>query len=258
VEDLRFQNIRISRGTSPINIKIAKNRYSNSNGFLDERGHFNRLTFDNVQMNGGRITLNGYDSTHLIDNVCFNNCTNQGLPVNALSNLALNAYVTNVQFNQPLPPRPPAAGGVFEAEYTDTVTDRVPQYIFGDTNLSNGEGKIVKMPGADHYALFPLRVNQPGAYDVRVKVLKGPDCGTFQLSYQGTNCGVAQDLYAPSAQYQLLSFGRVTFPGAGTQPLKFTAVARNPASAGDGFKLDYFQLDPLPNGVILQWKGGRK
>jgi hypothetical protein len=241
-EDITFKNISIVSGPSPISMKIAKTQYSNNNGFMDRRGNYNRLVFDHVVAGSGTISLYGYDATHKMDNVYFNSCTNGGNPVDSPGDITTNAYVTNVRFNQPvvLPPASPA--GVYEAEYTDTVCDAVPQWVFADTNFDNGIGKVLRAGAAGDFVAYLVDVPLAGVYDVKVNVKKGTDSGRFQMIHGGIDTGVEQDLYDPSNQYDMINVGRLKVNSPGQQSLKFLVTGKDASSSGYLLKFDYIQL----------------
>ncbi|PAW77491.1 MAG: hypothetical protein B9S32_10865 [Verrucomicrobia bacterium Tous-C9LFEB] len=98
-KDIRFENFRIdAAGPTAIEIIIAKTRYSNDNGYREERGHYDGLYFTNVTAPNGKIILKGADANHLIDNITFKNCVIGGKPVRAMSDLVVNEFVRNVTF----------------------------------------------------------------------------------------------------------------------------------------------------------------
>lgn len=100
-ENIRFENfIDESRGRV-IEIVIARTRYSNDNGFRDERGRFRGLHFNNVHSAGGGIILKGHDAEHDIDGVTFENCTIGGTPVRSVSDIDANEFVRNISFDPP-------------------------------------------------------------------------------------------------------------------------------------------------------------
>lgn len=244
-EDITFKNISILGGNTPVTMKIAKTQYSNNNGFMDRRGNYNRLVFDHVTAEGGVILLSGYDDTHKIDNVYFNNCTNNGNPVDSLSDITTNAYVGNVRFDQSVILPPPSPAGLFEAEYTDTVCDTIPQWVFADTNFDNGIGKVLSAGAAGDFVTYLPLVPVPGIYEVKLRVKKGTDSGRFQMSFSGANCGAEKDLYATTNQYELLDLGPITVNFPGQQPLRFSVTGKNPSSAGYLLKFDFIQLTPI-------------
>ncbi len=105
-KDIRFENFRIDAAgptvvdarPTAIEIIIAKTRYSNDNGFRDERGHYEGLYFTNVTAPNGRIILKGADANHLIDKVTFKNCSIGGKQVQSVSDLMVNEFVRNITF----------------------------------------------------------------------------------------------------------------------------------------------------------------
>jgi hypothetical protein len=98
VRNLRFENFTDESSAQTIQIAIEKTRYSNDNGYKDERGHFDGLHFTNVTSPGGKIELRGFDAEHRIENVTFENCSIGGQPVDALEDITINESVTNVSF----------------------------------------------------------------------------------------------------------------------------------------------------------------
>ncbi len=96
--NIRFENFYIEQPGRPIEIRIEKTRYSNSTGFRDERGHIDGLYFDNVIASGGEIVLEGYDEQHLIQDVHFVNCINNGKTISSLKSISTNKFVKNISF----------------------------------------------------------------------------------------------------------------------------------------------------------------
>ncbi len=243
-ENLTFRNVVIEKPASPIDFKIAKTRYSNSNRFLDERGHFDGLVFENVVMKGGRIVLAGHDAAHLIDNVYFNGCVNAGAPVDGPEDVTTNDYVTHVRFNQPVPARASAPAGRYEAEDQESVTNTKPQVTYADAEMSNGKGRLLKAGAAGDYVSYSLEAPPAGVYRVVVRVKRTAASGKFQLSVNGEPQSAEQDLFASAADYRLLDLGEVTLKTGGVQTLKFNVVGQNPASAGFQLDVDYIELAP--------------
>ena len=243
-ENLTFRNVAIEKPASPITFEIAKTRYSNSNGFLDERGHFDGLVFENVVMKGGRITLAGHDAAHLIDNVYFNGCVNAGKRVDGPEDVTTNAHVTRVHFNQAVPARPSAPAGRYEAESLESATNTKPQITYADAEMSNGKGRLLKAGAAGDYVAYALEAPSAGVYRVVVRVKRTAASGKFQLSVNGAPQSAEQDLFAGTADYRSLDLGEVTLKTGGVQTLKFTVVGQNPASAGCQLDVDYIELAP--------------
>jgi hypothetical protein len=100
-KNIRFENIvgESSEGHL-IRFFIARTRYTNDNGYKDERGHFDGLHFVNVTAPSGcgDITLLGFDEDHLIENVTFQNCRIGDKTISKLSDITTNEFVKNVVF----------------------------------------------------------------------------------------------------------------------------------------------------------------
>lgn len=100
-ENIRFENFIDESPGRIVEIVIARTRYSNDNGYRDERGRFRGLHFKNVHSAGGGIILKGHDDTHDIDGVTFEHCTLGGKPVRSLEDITVNEFVRNVEFSIP-------------------------------------------------------------------------------------------------------------------------------------------------------------
>ncbi|HEY9249475.1 MAG TPA: hypothetical protein VIO38_10100, partial [Rariglobus sp.] len=242
-ENLTFRNVTVEKPVNPIVFAIARTRYSNSTGFLDERGHIDGLVFENVIMKGGRIVLAGYDADHRIDNVYFNGCVNAGKPVDDAGDLTIKEHVTRVRFNQPVPARTPPVPGRYEAENLESSTNTKPQITYADTGMSNGKGRLLKAGAAGDYASYALEV-AAGTYRAAVRVKRTPASGIFQASVNGAPQAAVQDLFAGAADYRALDLGEVTFKTPGVQTFKFSAEGKNPASTGWQLDVDYIELTP--------------
>ena len=97
VRELHFEHFRDEMSIGLIGMDIAKTRYSNSNGYKDERGHIQGVTFYDVQAPGGKVYFKGNDSTHLIEDLDFYGCAN-GAPIDNLAKIEVNTFVKNVRF----------------------------------------------------------------------------------------------------------------------------------------------------------------
>lgn len=97
-KNIRFENFTDETAAKTVEIVISKTRYSNDNGYKDERGHFDGLHFVNLVSPGGVIELRGADDDHLIENVSFENCVIGGTPIMSLQQITTNAFVKNVSF----------------------------------------------------------------------------------------------------------------------------------------------------------------
>lgn len=98
IKNLRFENFYIEQPGRPIEIRIEKTEYSNSTGYKDERGHINGLYFKNVFAPSGDIILEGYDQTHLIENIRFSNCKIGNDLILNTSCIKKNDFVENISF----------------------------------------------------------------------------------------------------------------------------------------------------------------
>lgn len=241
-ENLVFRNIFIEKPTKPITFKIAKTRYSNATGFLDELGHYDGLVFENVISKGGVITLAGHDAEHRIDNVYFNGCVNGGRPVDGPEDITTNAYVSNVRFNQPLAAKAATPPGRHEAEYLESSTNTKPQITYADAQMGNGKGRVFKATATGDRIAYAIEGVAPGDYRVAVRVKRTPASGRFQLAVNGAAQAATQDLFAATPDYRVLELGTVTFKGDGVQTFTFTTVEKNPASTGHQLDIDYIAL----------------
>ncbi len=100
-ENIRFENFIDETPGRVIEIVLARTRYSNDNGYRDERGRFQGLHFKNVSSTGGDIVLRGHDADHGIDDVTFENCSVGGRPVRGRADITTNEFVTNVSISAP-------------------------------------------------------------------------------------------------------------------------------------------------------------
>lgn len=249
-EDLTFRNITIEKPSSPIVFKILKTHYSNSTGFLDERGHIERLVFENVVMNGGRISLAGHDETHRIDRVYFNDCINAGAPLKTLAGITVNAHVTDVRFNQIVPPRPEVPAGRYEAEHHESSTNVRPQITYADPALSGGKGRLLQATATGDHVEYAVENIPAGAYRLKLGVKTGPASGRFRLSIDGAPVGEERDLFAGSPADQLLDFGDIELGAPSlTRTIRLTVSGKNPASGGHRLDVDFIELVPLPDGA---------
>lgn len=241
MQDLRFENIRIERPSKPIDFRIAKTRYSNSTDFLDERGHFDGLLFENISMNGGVISLKGYDATHRINGVRFNNCTNLGVPITFPSQLTLNEYVTDLAFNEPLPAREASSPGVLEFEDLESVTNSTPHFITDAPEASGGRLRHFKAEAVGDYIEHHFTIFHSKPYQLSLCMPKTSASGCFQLSLNGVDLGDPVDLYSEGPSEMRLSYGEVPLD-AGPQILRMTVTSKNAASLGYYLTMDSIKV----------------
>ncbi len=133
-------------------------------------------------MKGGRIILAGRAADHRIENVYFNGCVNAGTPVDGPEDVATNAHVTRVHFNQSVPAKPAVPAGRYEAESMESATNTKPQVTYADAEMSNGKGRLLKAGAAGDYVAYSLEVPTAGVYRVVVRVKRTAASGKFQLS----------------------------------------------------------------------------
>jgi hypothetical protein len=95
ISNVRFENLRIEESPRLISLWINKAQYSAG----AERGHIDNVVFRNIQATANplRVDLQGFDDTHRLENVLFDNVVVNGrqlLP----EDVKTNAYVRNVSF----------------------------------------------------------------------------------------------------------------------------------------------------------------
>lgn len=96
--NIRFENVAAESPGTLVQIAIAKTKYSNDNGYKNERGHYDGLHFVHTTAPAGKIILHGCDQDHRIDNVSFEDCYVGGKLIDSLRQIDTNAFVTNVTF----------------------------------------------------------------------------------------------------------------------------------------------------------------
>jgi len=97
--NIHFEDFADETTGKTVEIIIAKTRYSNDNGFRDERGHYDGLHFVNLTSPGGKIEILGCDAGHRVDHVTFENCVIGGKRVKSLQDITTNEFVTDVSFS---------------------------------------------------------------------------------------------------------------------------------------------------------------
>jgi hypothetical protein len=97
-ENTRFEDFIDESPGRLVEVVIARTRYTNDNGYRDERGRFRGLHFKNVVSAGGDIVLQGHDAAHGIEEVTFEGCSIGGKPVRSLADITMNEFVRNVTF----------------------------------------------------------------------------------------------------------------------------------------------------------------
>ena len=97
-KNIRFENFVDETSKKTVEMFIDRTRYSNATGYRDGRGAYDGLEFVNLTSPAGDIELRGYDEDHAIENVVFRDTRRGGEPVDELSDIEVNAYVSGVEF----------------------------------------------------------------------------------------------------------------------------------------------------------------
>ena len=94
VSNVRFSDIRVEESRALISLWINKAVWSHD----EDRGHINGVTFNRIFAQGGamRVELEGFDATHLVENVAFHAVTRDGRPLTA-AEVKCNDWVRNVK-----------------------------------------------------------------------------------------------------------------------------------------------------------------
>ena len=91
----------------------------------------------------------------------------------------------------------------------------VDQGVFSDANMSGGAGRFFNATAVGDFVTYTVPIAQPGSYRLKVAVKTRNNKGIFQLSIDGVNQGMPQDLYSPIIGYSVRDLGIVTFTTAG-------------------------------------------
>jgi hypothetical protein len=77
---VRFENLRIEESPRLISLGIGKAVWTRD----DERGHIDGVTFKNIRARANplRVELRGFDETHAVENVVFEDVVVNGRPLN--------------------------------------------------------------------------------------------------------------------------------------------------------------------------------
>jgi hypothetical protein len=96
ISNVRFENLRIEESPRLISLWIDQAIYSAG----PERGHIDDVVFKDIQAtaNPPQIELKGYDATHLVNNVRFENVVVNGRSL-ASQDIKTNAFVRDVRFS---------------------------------------------------------------------------------------------------------------------------------------------------------------
>jgi len=227
MDNLKFENVTIEKASVPISFYIEETRYSNSNGYLQERGHMHGLLFENVKMNGGGIYFKGADETHRINSVWFNNCTNAGQPVDSLEDIKINQYVTNVHFNEPFEPiLRESAPGVYELEDYESMIRGGVQYLIEDSDASLGRVRVFQANDAGASIEHLIPVSEGGTYrlELRMKVSEGE--APEKLTWNGEEITLRGRSTSASPSFFVLDFGKFKVGRAGMQTIRLISPGK--------------------------------
>ena len=99
VRNLWFINLTDEQAENKtLDFFIDSTRYSNFNGYRNQRGNMDGIYFVNLQTPGGGFHFKGYDEQHLIKNVHFYNCRVGENLINGPEDIVTNEYVTDLHF----------------------------------------------------------------------------------------------------------------------------------------------------------------
>jgi polygalacturonase len=95
ISNIRFENLRIEESPRLISLWINQTRYSVG----PERGHIDNVVFKNIRATANllRVDLQGFDDTHRVENVLFDNVVVNGRRLSP-EDVKTNAFVKNVSF----------------------------------------------------------------------------------------------------------------------------------------------------------------
>ncbi len=95
ISNVRFENLRIEESPRLISLWINKAQYSAG----PERGHIDHVVFKNIQATANplHVDLQGFDDTHLVENVLFDHVVVNGKPLTA-GDVKTNAFVKDASF----------------------------------------------------------------------------------------------------------------------------------------------------------------
>ncbi len=223
MDNLRFENVTIEKPSSPIYFFISETRYSNSNGYLTQRGHMHGVLFENFTMNGGRISLTGAGERNRINDVYFNNCTNAGKLVDSPKDIKTNKYVTNIHFNEDFQPIDrESLPGVYEVEDYESKIHGGVQYLADNPEASMGRHRVFipKEEGAYIEHFIPV----PSAGDYRLTLLVRASAGEprAMLTVNGGLVLDNVDLQSDGDAFKVLSCGNIHIEKAGLQEIRLT------------------------------------
>tara|TARA_B100001971_G_scaffold215152_1_gene258417 strand:+ start:1428 stop:4181 length:2754 start_codon:yes stop_codon:yes gene_type:complete len=245
MENLRFENIVIEKPSRPIDFYIGTTIYSNSTGYLDERGHIDGVVFENVKMNGGLIRFVGYDATHRINNLRFINCVNQGDPVNSLSDISVNAFVTDLGFDQTLTPYPTLDPGSYVLADLESTIDGGVQYIEDYPSALKGRRRVFIGGAIGDSIEQTFSVTESGSYRLKLGVWCAPESPQIHVYLDDALLGM-EDLSQSTEIEKSLDLGIQILTEGGTHRLRIEVIGSQVGNSGYPVYLDELKvLSPL-------------
>jgi hypothetical protein len=223
MDNLKFENVTIEKPSSPIDFFISETRYSNSNGYLKQRGHMHGVLFENFTMNGGRISLAGAGEANRINEVYFNNCTNAGDPVDSPKDVITNSYVTNLHFNEAFQPiERESLPGVYEVEDYESKIYGGSQYLADNPNASMGRSRVFIAKEAGAYIEHFIPVLSAGNYSLVLSVRAKSEEVRAVLSVNGQVVLDNVELQSDGETFNQIDGGSIRFEQSGLQEIRLT------------------------------------
>ncbi|WPJ95099.1 glycosyl hydrolase family 28 protein [Coraliomargarita algicola] len=241
MENLRFENIVIEKASKPIDFHIGSTIYSNSTGYLNERGHMDGLVFENVKMNGGTIRLAGYDATHRINNLRFINCVNGGEAVAGLSDISVNAFVTDIGFNEDLTPYPVLHPGSLVVADLESVIAGGVQYIEDNTDAVKGRRRVYIANSIGDSIEHLFSADESGSYRLKLNLWHSPGSARIHVFLNDTLLTTIE-LYQSLEAERSLDLGSQNLHSGEHYRLRIEIDGRHSSSSGYAVHLDELKV----------------
>ena len=133
----------------------------------------------------------------------------------------------------------------FEAELLPVSASSGDVYrVAADPAYSAGNGAIFEANAIGDFLTYNVNVPQARTYDVRVRIKKLNNRGSWQLDRNGTKIGGVVDGFATSPAFPEFDLGPTTFPAAGNTPFRFKVTGKTANSTGYWIVLDSITLIP--------------
>jgi hypothetical protein len=241
MENLRFEDIVIERGTTPIYFYIGDTRYSNSTGYLDERGHMDGLVFENVSMNGGTISFYGSGERHRINNLRLNNCVNDGLSVTSLADINVNEWVTDISFNEALTPYDALNPESRVLGDLESSIEGGAQYIEDDPSAVKGRSRVYLGEDIGDAIEHRFWVDQSDCYHLKLRVQQRPDAASVAVYVNDVLAG-NWDFYASTEQVLVCDLGEWDLSLEEAHVLRLEVFGKHVSSSGYIIQADELQV----------------